>query len=142
MFSICGLNVIISCVVHRCLYPQVTFAESTSVLMAMSNQPMFNNNGEPLTVTIAASNTKPRRAKFNVKHGNSGHHDSAMGQTEDAEKALLRTANIQTIKPAKLDPEDEELSAKFPIYLYPQYIADSSFSDHIVISCTSIILCC
>merc|ERR1719242_1260072 len=62
----------------------------------------MNGNGDPLTIKLAVSDVKPRRAKFTVKHGTSA-------GLEDSEKALLRTANIQTINPAKLYPEEVSL---------------------------------
>ena len=82
---------------------KVTFRDASSVLSVMDVLPMINTLGGFLTVTIASLNPKPRRATFTVKHGNSS-------QVENAEKALLRTANIQIIKPAKFFPDDEEFS--------------------------------
>ena len=78
----------------------MTFRDASSVLNVMENLPITNGIGGVLTVTIAARNTKPRRATFTVSHGSSN-------QVEDAEKALLRTANIQNIKPAKLFLDDD-----------------------------------
>ena len=75
---------------------QVTFAESSTVQRVLDKLPMVNGNGDPLTVKLAVSNAKPRRAKFAVKHGRSGHYKSTPAkQADDARKSLLRTANIQ-----------------------------------------------
>lgn len=57
-----------------------------------SSVPIIAPNGQKLSVVLAASNTKPRRAHFSVKHGTSGH------------------------KPLPMVKEDEETTPKIKVY--------------------------
>ena len=96
-----------------------------------------------MTVVLASSNTKPRRAHFNVAHGVSGHKalptvqeevaspnkDAIEKQVEQkgntksnvgvySDPSLFRTANIQQIAPAQLhiDENDEFSFVLLSIY--------------------------
>ena len=98
-----------------------------------SSVPIIAPNGQKLSVVLAASNTKPRRAHFSVKHGTSGHKPLPMVKEDEettpkikvysksaqstspnkkisvyTDPSLYRTANIQPIAPAKLYVEEDK----------------------------------
>jgi len=77
----------------RC-YGFVTFTTASSVHRVLDQSPFTLNNGRTLTVTLAASNAKPRRARFTVKHG--------VSSLSASELDVFRTVNIQSIEPATL----------------------------------------
>jgi hypothetical protein len=97
----------------RC-YGFVTFKHHHSVTRVFAEQPIMMANGQRLSVVLASSNTKPRRAHFSVKHGVSGHKPLPMVKEEEESTPrnqsstadLYRIANIQPIAPAKLYVDD------------------------------------
>jgi len=100
----------------RC-YGFVTFKHSDSVARVFADSPIVTALGQRLSVVLAASNTKPRRAHFAVKHGVSGHKPLPRVAEEQSITPrsrpnqhgmadLFRTANIQPIAPAKLYVDD------------------------------------
>lgn len=112
---------------------QVTFAEEYSVRDVLESLPFILCTGKELTVTLAASNAKPRRAHFTVKHGVSGHKSLPQNPGENLiydDPSLLRTINIQPIEPAKLvvDDDENEVSEAFSL----SFTMRSVYSNHII----------
>jgi len=71
----------------RC-YGFVTFVSTESVSAAFQAGPLTTHQGNKLTVVLASTNSKPRRARFNVKHGTSGHKQlSPMHKNTDTASA-------------------------------------------------------
>ena len=84
------------------------------MIKVLNALPMKTKYGNRLTV--AQSVSRPRTARFTVKHGQSGHSTLASasrskptpnGMTEHPDKSLLRTINIQDIRPATLEVDGE-----------------------------------
>lgn len=105
-FHIVDLYLIRHYISYNVIIRQVTFVDKSSVIEVLDNLPFTLYNGKELTVTLAASNAKPRRAQFTVKHGVSGHKSLPQNPGENLiydDPSLLRTANIQPIEPATLE---------------------------------------
>jgi len=77
----------------------VTFVERSSVLKVLDALPIISKHGNRLTV--AQSSSKPRTERFTVSHGKAAPSQNQM--TDLSGKSLLRTINIQQIRPAKLE---------------------------------------
>ena len=83
---------------------------------------------------MASSNTKPRRAHFNVRHGTSGHKALPMVKEEENENeigiysdpSLFRTANIQPIAPASftINRHKKNKTLVFLSYIYLYILID------------------
>lgn len=86
-------------------YGFVIFKDKKSVSKVFASLPMETKDGKPMTVVLASTNCKPRRARFNVKHGVVGHKQLVENKNDNSvysDSSLFRTANIQQIEPAKL----------------------------------------
>lgn len=71
----------------------------------LNEEGITTENGEALTVILAAANIKPRRANFNVKHGVSGYKPLPMVKEEDENKE-------QNDKSHRTQGENAKISAK------------------------------